>query len=68
MSPTKVTKADVEAKLRQIQNKVEEDTEAAKPSAIRIAVVVAVGVVVVVFWLGKRRGRLRSTVVEVRRV
>lgn len=63
-----MTKADIESKLRQIQTKVEEDTEAAKPSAVRIAAVVAVGVIVIVFMVGKRRGRLRSTVVEVRRV
>lgn len=65
---TKVTRQDIESKLREVQTRIGEDVEQARPSVVRIATVVAVGVIVVVYMLGRRRGRLRSTVVEVRRV
>ena len=63
-----ITKGDLEAKFRQLQGGVEETKDSALATAITVGAVVAVGVVAVAFLLGRRRGRKRSTVVEVRRI
>jgi hypothetical protein len=63
-----ITKADLEAKMRQLQGGVEEQKESALATAITVGAVVVVGVVAVAFWFGRRSGRKRSTVVEVRRI
>jgi len=62
-----VSRDDIEAKLREIQGEVDETAESAKGMVVAVGVAVAVGVVLLAFVLGKRRGRARSTVVEVRR-
>ena len=66
--PTKITRDDIVGKLRDIQGDVGVVEQDARSFATT-AVVVGVGVVVVVaFLLGRRRGRRRSTFVEIRRV
>ncbi len=65
---TTVTRGDIEAKLREIQGVTDSTGEVAQNAAKPVLVVVGVGVVVVAFLLGRRRGRKRSTIVEVRRV
>ena len=64
----KITRDDIEAKLRELRGDVDEKVEVAKPPAIAIAVGVAVATVVVAYWLGRRRGRKRQTVLEIRRI
>lgn len=66
--PTPVGRADIEAKLRQIRDEVETTTDAARPALLTAGVAAAVVVLGVVYLLGRRRGRKRSTVVEIRRV
>jgi hypothetical protein len=64
----RITRADIEGKLREMRGDVEETAEAAKAPILAIAGGVAAVVLIAVFLLGKRRGRRRSTVVEIRRV
>ena len=64
----KITRADIESKLHEMRGEVEESAEAAKTPIMAIAGGVAVAVILVAFLLGKRRGRRKSTVVEIRRV
>ena len=64
----KITRADIEAKLRDLRGEVEQTAEAARTPILAIAGGVATAVIVVAFLLGKRRGRRKSTVVEIRRV
>jgi hypothetical protein len=69
MAATKpVTRTDIEEKLREIKGEVDTTTTAAKPYAIAAGAAVLVVVVGIAFLLGKRRGRKRTTVVEIRRV
>jgi hypothetical protein len=71
VSPTsngRITRGDIEAKLRQMRGEVDKTAEAAKVPIMAIAGGVAAAVVVLAFLLGKRRGRRKSTVVEIRRV
>jgi len=63
-----VTRADIEAKLREIRGEVDTGVESARNVALIVGAVAAVVVVGTVFFLGKRRGRRQTTVVEVRRV
>ena len=64
----RVTRADIEAKARQLQGEVEEAGEAAKGPAVIVGVVAAVVVIGLAFWLGKRRGKRQTTTIEIRRV
>jgi hypothetical protein len=64
----RITRADIEAKLRDMRGEVQQTAEAAKTPILAIAGGVAAAVIVVAFLLGKRRGRRKSTVVEIRRV
>ena len=64
----KITPADLEAKMREFQGEVEETTESAKSYAMAAAAVAGVLVFVFAFTMGKRRGKKKSTVVEIRRI
>ncbi len=64
----RITRADIEAKLRDMRGDVEQTAEAAKAPILAIAGGIASAVVITAFLLGKRRGRRKSTVVEIRRV
>ena len=64
----RVTRDDIEAKLREIRGEVETDVEHARSTAQTAAVVGAVVLVVVVYLLGRRRGRKKTTIVEIRRI
>lgn len=63
-----ITRDDIEAKLRQLQGGVEQTRESVVTTALTVGAVVAVGVVAVAFLLGRRKGKKRTTVVEVRRI
>jgi hypothetical protein len=67
-APGRISRADIEAKLRQMRGEVDKTAEAAKAPILAIAGGVASAVIVLAFLLGKRRGRRKSTVVEIRRV
>ena len=62
-----IDRADIEAKLRELQGEVEIIGEEAKSYAITVVAVVGVAIVAVAFVLGRRRGRRNRTIVEVRR-
>ncbi len=66
--PEKITRDDIEAKLRELRGEVDSRVEEVKVPAIAIAVGVAVATVVVAYWFGKRRGKKRQTILEIRRI
>lgn len=63
-----VTRDDIQAKLAQIRTEVHEAGERAKVPALAVGAVAVAVIVVGAYLLGRRRGRRRSTVVEVRRL
>jgi hypothetical protein len=63
-----VTRADIEAKLAEIRGVADDATEVAEEAAKTGLIVAAIAVVVIAFLLGRRRGRKKSTIVEVRRI
>lgn len=64
----RVTRADIEAKLRQIKGEVDTAAGAARPFGLVAGLVALVGLVGAAYVLGRRKGRKRTTVVEVKRV
>ncbi|MGI9118666.1 MAG: hypothetical protein ACR2G7_00775 [Acidimicrobiales bacterium] len=65
---TTVSRDDIEGKLREIKGEAGEVAESGRNYAVIAAVAVAVGVIAVAYLFGRRRGKKRTTVVEVRRV
>lgn len=65
---TRITKADLEAKFRELQTEVEVVEDDAKNYAGIVAVTVVVVVVAVAFLIGRRKGRKTRTFVEIRRI
>lgn len=63
-----ITPETIKSKLGELQGEVTTQAEAAKGTALTIGAALAVGVVLAVFVLGVRRGKKRTTVVEIRRV
>jgi|EndMetStandDraft_5_1072996.scaffolds.fasta_scaffold613366_2 hypothetical protein len=63
-----VTRADIEAKLAEIRGVTDDTAEVAEGAAKTGLVVAGIGVVVVAFLLGRRRGHKKSTIVEIRRI
>ena len=63
-----VSRADIEAKLAEIRGVTDDATEVAEGATKTGLVVAGVGVVVIAFLLGRRRGHKKSTIVEVRRL
>jgi hypothetical protein len=72
MAPTatgdKVTRDDLEAKLREIQGGARDQAESAKGTLVAAGGVAALLLMFLVFVLGRRAGKQRSTIVEIRRV
>ena len=66
--PKEITRRDLESKFRELQGEVESAGESAKSYAVIVGAVAVVAVVGVAYFLGRRRGKKRATVVEVRRL
>lgn len=63
-----ITRSTIEAKLRELKGEVDTTVESARPFVMIAGVVAAVAVVSVAYLLGKRKGKKKTTLVEVRRV
>lgn len=66
--PTKITPADIETKLRDIQNQVEVVAEDSQKKVLMGGLIAAVILIVIVYVLGRQAGRRNSSVVEIRRI
>jgi hypothetical protein len=66
--PKEITRRDLETKFRELQGEVTSAGDSAKSYALVVGAVAAVAVVGVAYFLGRRRGKKRTTVVEVRRL
>ncbi len=64
----RITKADLEAAFEKVVGEGDKTVEQATPAAAVIAGAAVLVVVTLAFLAGKRRGRKRSSVVEIRRI
>ena len=71
-TPTKdgkrITRDDLEAKLRAMAGDVDDTVEQARPKLLAGAAAGALLALLVAYLLGRRSGRARSAVVEIRKV
>jgi hypothetical protein len=67
-SSPKISSDDIEAKFRELADDVDVITNDVRSVAVTAAAVGLAVVVVVAFWLGRRRGKRGATVLEIRRV
>jgi hypothetical protein len=70
MSPdgAPITRDDIEARFRELNGEVTDEVGEARSTMVAIGLGVAVALIAIAFLAGRRRGRSRSTVVEVRRI
>lgn len=66
--PQPIRRSDLEAKMRELQGEVDETRQSATSTLLTVGAVVVVAVVAVAFLWGRRKGKKRTTVVEVRRI
>jgi len=66
-STSTVSRADIEGKLRALQGDVQDKVEDQKSTIMVIAGVVGMVLIVTFYLLGRRSGRRKSAVVEIRR-
>jgi hypothetical protein len=64
----RITRDDIEAKLRELEGDARDQVASARSTVITAGIVAALVLLLLAFLLGRRGGRQRSTVVEIRRV
>lgn len=65
--PQSISRDDIEAKFRDLKGDLNQTAESAKGVAIAVGAAVGVVVLIGVFWFGSRRGKKKTTMIEVRR-
>jgi hypothetical protein len=63
-----ITRDDIEARFRELNGDVGSEVEAVRPQLLTVGAAIGVAVIAIAFLAGRRRGRKRSAVVEVRRI
>ncbi|HEX6569777.1 MAG TPA: hypothetical protein VF015_11445 [Acidimicrobiales bacterium] len=64
----RITRDDLEDKFRELEGDVREQAESARTTIIAGVAIAALVLLLLAFLLGARKGRKRSTIVEIRRV
>jgi hypothetical protein len=65
---SRITVDQIESKLRDITSPVEERVDQARSMVPVIAVAVGAAIVLAAYVLGRRRGKKRTPVIEIRRI
>ncbi len=65
---SKVTRADLEAKFREVQTELTAGAENAKNKAMVVGGVLFFVLLLLAFLMGRRGGKKKSTIVEIRRL
>jgi hypothetical protein len=66
--PRQITRSDIEAKFGELRGEVDDRAQAVKVPAIAVAAGAVVLTLVAAYWLGKRKGKKRQLVLEIRRI
>lgn len=67
-TPERITPADLEQKLRALQGEARASVDDKKPTILTIAGGAGVALLVLFFLLGRRAGKKKSAVIEIRRI
>ncbi|MEN9507206.1 MAG: hypothetical protein RI958_3132 [Actinomycetota bacterium] len=68
MTQQRITRDDLEAKFRSLQDEVQGKVNDRKQNLVAAGAVIAAVLLVAMFLLGKRSGRKKTTFVEIRRL
>jgi hypothetical protein len=68
VSAERITRDDLESKFRELEGEATETVQQARSYLVVAAAAAAVGVLAVAYLLGRRRGRKKTTVVEIKRI
>jgi hypothetical protein len=63
-----ITRDDLESKLREVYSGASDQVASTKNTAVGIAAVIGVILLIITFLLGVRGGKKKTTIVEIRRV
>jgi hypothetical protein len=63
-----ITRDQIEAKFRELTGEVSDEVESTRSQVVTVGLAVVVAAVAVVFLIGRRNGRRKSAIVEVRRI
>ena len=66
--PERITREQIEAKFRELTGEVTDEVESTRSQVVTVALAAGVVLVAVVFLIGRRNGRRKSAIVEVRRI
>jgi hypothetical protein len=64
----KITRDDIEAKLRELQGEVDENIETTKGIGLTVGVGLGIALILLAYIAGRRRGKKRQTIFEIRRI
>jgi hypothetical protein len=64
----RITRDQIEAQFRELTGEAAVEAEETKTQAITVGLAIGVALIAVVFIIGRRSGRRKSAIVEVRRV
>ena len=64
----RITRDDIENKFRELQGGVDTAADVAVPYVLVVGAAVAATIVIAAYLLGRRRGKRKSAIVEVRRL
>jgi hypothetical protein len=68
LTDRKITRDDLEAKFREIKGDVDQRAKSAKETAMPFAIFGGLVLLFLVYIIGKRVGKKKSTIVEIRRI
>jgi uncharacterized membrane protein affecting hemolysin expression len=70
MSPAteRITRDQIEAKFRELTGEVTDEVESTRSQMVTVGLAVGVVLVAAIFLMGRRTGRRKSAIVEVRRI
>jgi hypothetical protein len=68
VQPRQITREDLEASFRAVSGEVRGEVQSRKQQAIGAGIAILSVVVVIAFLLGRRAGKRKTTIVEIRRV
>ena len=68
MTGRKITRDDLEAKFREVQGDVDQRARAAKDTVVPYAIAGGLFLLFLMYLAGRRVGKRKSTIVEIRRI
>ena len=68
MTQNRITRDDLESRFRQLQDSVQAKVDDKKRAMTSAGVFTGALLLLVIFWLGHRRGKRQTTLVEIRRI